>query len=146
MIPTGFAALAEMPHLSSGKIDRRALLNIGTTVHSTSRNHSARPRTKLERQIAEIWRRVLKVDDIRVDDNFFEVGGNSLLLINLNQKLSDELDRDVPLVELTFYPTIGSLARHLSETTTISEAHLADVERGKERKLMKSQQRLRRRK
>lgn len=145
MIPTGFAPLTQMPHLSSGKIDRRALLNIGA-VHSSSRNHSARPRTKLERQIAGIWRRVLNVDDIRVDDNFFEVGGNSLLLINLNQKLSAEIERDVPLVELTFYPTIGSLARHLSEIATTSQTHAGDVERGRERKLMKSQQRHRRRK
>jgi amino acid adenylation domain-containing protein len=144
MIPTGFAVVGEMPRLSSGKVDRAALLRVGGTAHAASGRQSAPPRTQLEREVAEVWRQVLKVDDIGVDDNFFDVGGNSLLLIKVNERLRGTLKRDLPLVEMLFYPTIGSLARHLGGAVNESHAHAGEVKRGRERKLMKSRQRLRR--
>ncbi len=65
------------------------------------------------RVITAIWKEVLHVQQVRRDDNFFDVGGNSLLLTEMQSKLSEALQREIPLVELFNHPTVESLARYL---------------------------------
>lgn len=69
---------------------------------------------ELSRVITGIWREVLRVEQSRPDDNFFDLGGNSLLLSEMQSKLSEALKREIPLVELFNHPTVESLARYLS--------------------------------
>ena len=72
------------------------------------------PRSDLERQIATMWRDLLGITEIGIDDNFFEMGGNSLIGLDLVTRLRRELDRpDVPLNLLYEAPTIGHMAAHL---------------------------------
>jgi acyl transferase domain-containing protein/acyl carrier protein/NADP-dependent 3-hydroxy acid dehydrogenase YdfG len=67
----------------------------------------------LERQLSGIWQRILGVDSLNVEDNFFDLGGNSLLGLQLVQELGRQLDLQVPPVALFEHPTVASLARHL---------------------------------
>ncbi|WP_439650830.1 phosphopantetheine-binding protein [Micromonospora solifontis] len=71
------------------------------------------PRNQLERTIAGIWRELLGVDQIGVDDNFFELGGHSLLMAEARARLAEAAGRDVTLVELFQFPTVGALAGYL---------------------------------
>ena len=68
------------------------------------------PATTMEREVVEIWKELLHLDDIGVDDSFFDVGGHSLLLADVQFKLKERLDVDVPLLDLFRYPTVRMLA------------------------------------
>ena len=70
--------------------------------------------TPLEARIAEIWKATLSIGQVTVDDNFFDLGGHSLLMVKVHQELQHLTDEDVPLVLLFEYPTIRSLAQYLS--------------------------------
>ncbi len=63
--------------------------------------------------IAQSWREVLKVDQVGIDDNFFEAGGTSLRLVEVNSRLREALQRSIPVVEMFRHPTIRELARYL---------------------------------
>jgi amino acid adenylation domain-containing protein len=109
MIPSAVVALDEMPRTPSGKPDRRSLPRPKAEIGSSS----FAPRSEMERAIAAQWRAVLDLDAVGVHDNFFDLGGNSLLLIKLRRNLQTELHVDVPMVELFRRPTVGELARHV---------------------------------
>ncbi len=72
------------------------------------------PRTDLERTITAIWQELFQVDGIGIDENFFDLGGHSLLLLQAHGKLQASVDAELPIVALFQYPTISSLARYLS--------------------------------
>jgi hypothetical protein len=73
------------------------------------------PRTPTEELVAGIWRDVLKVDKVGVNDNFFDLGGHSLLLLQLHQKLKAALDRDFSLISFFRHPTIRGFEAFLDE-------------------------------
>lgn len=68
----------------------------------------------LAKTIAAVWQEVLAVDEVHRKDNFFDLGGNSLLLAEMQGKLEKALEREIPLVELFNHPTVGSLAEYLN--------------------------------
>jgi hypothetical protein len=72
------------------------------------------PRNDLEKAIAAIWREVLHVDTVSIHDNFFTIGGHSLLLARVHSRLKAHLSPDLSIIELFRYPTIHALAKHLS--------------------------------
>jgi natural product biosynthesis luciferase-like monooxygenase protein len=72
------------------------------------------PRTEMERVIAGVWQELLGVDRVSVHDNFFDLGGNASLLDQAHGYLQRRLARDIAVVELFQYPTVSTLARHLS--------------------------------
>ena len=80
------------------------------------------PRNDLERAIGAVWREVLQLDRIGVQESFFEVGGNSLLVARLQSRLREATGRDIPVVELFRHPTIESLARSLEAEAPSAEA------------------------
>jgi aryl carrier-like protein len=71
------------------------------------------PRTEIEGKIATAWQEVLGVETVGVHDNFFDLGGNSLLIIQLYHKLREVLSSELLLTDLFQYPTISSLAKSL---------------------------------
>jgi aryl carrier-like protein len=111
MVPWTFVALDAMPVTANGKLDRAAL----PAPQRRATSAAVAPRNALEREIAAAWRDVLGVGAIGVEDNFFEVGGSSLLLGKLQARLRRSLERDVSFVDLFRHPTIESLARSLAE-------------------------------
>ncbi|HYH46396.1 MAG TPA: MupA/Atu3671 family FMN-dependent luciferase-like monooxygenase, partial [Thermoanaerobaculia bacterium] len=115
MWPAAYVVLDALPLTPNGKVDRRALPAPDGRRAAATAAYVA-PQDDLQRAVAEVWRELLRVDEIGIHDNFFEVGGNSLLLVEAHGKLRRAVGRDVTLVELMRHPTIASLARFLAES------------------------------
>src|SRR5262249_56669364 len=96
MVPAHFPSVAGLPRTPSGKVDRRALPAPARTRPELAQEYVA-PRAGLEETLAEIWRAVLRLDRVGVHDPFFELGGNSLLSVQVLTRLRQETGRDVPL-------------------------------------------------
>ncbi|QCT04337.1 amino acid adenylation domain-containing protein [Paenibacillus algicola] len=116
MVPGAFIPLEELPLTPNGKIDRARLPD---PAEAFDRNASAlsysAPQDSLEQMLEGIWCRLLGVERVGRYDNFFDLGGHSLLLLQAKTQLSDALGRDIPVVELFQYPTLSSLAAHLKQ-------------------------------
>ncbi|WP_437966999.1 amino acid adenylation domain-containing protein [Sorangium sp. So ce260] len=112
MVPAPILVLDRLPLSPNGKVDRRAL-PAPEQVDAPARATTP-PRTDLERAIAAIWSDVLSVPQVGIHDNFFDLGGHSLLLAKVHSRLREELDRALPMLVLFQHPTIASLAGALS--------------------------------
>lgn len=109
MLPSALVVLEKFPLTPNGKIDRRALANTaGRELHAT-REYAA-PRDETERSMCKLWAEVLAVERVGLDDNFFEMGGHSLLAARLFAKLDEQFGRTVPLGALFAAPTVRALA------------------------------------
>jgi amino acid adenylation domain-containing protein len=113
MLPAAFVWLDALPRNANGKLDRQALPATGDLFASWRARYVA-PRSELERAIAAVWRDVLQVPRIGMDDNFFDLGGHSLVALRIHSLLKKQLQRDLSMVTLFEHPTISSLAEHLS--------------------------------
>ena len=109
MVPAAFVVMDAFPRTANGKVDRRALPD----PPEPAAEPAAAPRGALEDAVAAVWREVLQVDAVGVNDSFFDVGGHSLLLAQLQSRLGAALGRKVPMVALFEHPTIASFAAHL---------------------------------
>lgn len=145
MVPADFVVLDEWPKTPGGKIDLQALSS-ARAAPSQSKAVFIPPQNALEQVIAAFWREVLSVDEIGRDDNFFDLGGHSLLLIQVNRKLKDHCRKDIPLVEMFKYPTISTLAEFLNgqQTGNSSNSLQRIHERVANRRETSQQQRARR--
>lgn len=113
MVPSAIVVLGALPLTANGKVDRSALPLPAGLQAETEVAYLA-PRYELERLISTIWEEVLRIKKVSVNSNFFDLGGHSLLVVEVQSKLRELLDRDVAVAELFRYPTISTLARHLS--------------------------------
>ena len=132
MVPAAFVALETLPLTPNGKLDRRAL----PAPEQKPRDVSASlPRTELEERVAAVWREVLEVGEIGVDDNFFDLGGNSLLLSRVFGRLR-EVRGDLRIVDLFRHTTVEALAAHLGAAEAPRDtSHLAQsLSRAEERR------------
>jgi amino acid adenylation domain-containing protein/non-ribosomal peptide synthase protein (TIGR01720 family) len=85
-----------------------------TRIHAASQN-VVPPQTDLEISIALVWQKIFGLEQVSVEDNLFDLGGHSLLLATMHNRLRMALRRDFPLVTLFTHPTIRSLARHFGQ-------------------------------
>ena len=108
MIPSDFVILEQFPLNLNGKLERKALPTL-----TQSRKNYTEPRNATEEKIAKIWQDVLKIEKIGVYDNFFEIGGNSLLAIRINSRLCQTFKLELPLRTLFEKTTIASLAERI---------------------------------
>ena len=120
MLPAAWVALGAMPLTAHGKVDRAAL-PAPESGRPTDADYVA-PAGGLENEIAAIWRDVLQLERIGTRDSFFDVGGHSLLLMQVHARLTTQLQREIPIVDLFKYPTIEALARHLAPAPVGAEA------------------------
>ncbi|HEX8694765.1 MAG TPA: amino acid adenylation domain-containing protein, partial [Longimicrobium sp.] len=114
LVPSLVVSLPELPRTTSGKVDRRALPDPRPLAAVPSAAHVA-PRGELEQALAEIWREVLGVERVGIHDRFFDLGGNSLLIVQVYDRVTARLGERISLVELFQYPTIAALAERLGE-------------------------------
>ena len=114
MMPAFYQRLAVFPLTSHGKVERQSLPfpYAGSRLQEHRMLHGASP---LEDRIASIWRRVLKTTEVGLDDNFFDVGGSSLLLIAVRTGLQEQLDRQIPVAWMFECTTIRELGKKLAE-------------------------------
>ncbi|MGE5529471.1 MAG: phosphopantetheine-binding protein, partial [Patescibacteria group bacterium] len=110
MIPSHFVHLAALPLTPNGKVDRKALPPPGAEAAGAARSL---PATPTEERLAAVWREVLGDREIGRDDNFFEIGGNSLLLIKAYLRLCEEFPGALRVTDLFAHPSLAGLAAFL---------------------------------
>ncbi|MET0343806.1 MAG: methyltransferase [Polyangiales bacterium] len=114
MVPAAFVTLDAFPLTPNGKIDRKAL-PAPQQRQAQSTAEYLPPSSDLERQIAEVWQQMLNLERVGLRDNIFDLGANSLLTVQANNRLSTLLGRKVSLVSMFRFPTVESLAAHLGD-------------------------------
>lgn len=112
MVPGSYVRLDAMPLTPSGKLDKRSLPD--PVNDRTGTSASVLPRTEMETAIAAVWSECLQIDSVGIQDNFFDVGGHSLLMIQVHNRLREQLGKDISIIDLFARPTIASLAEFLS--------------------------------
>ncbi|MFN6486982.1 MULTISPECIES: non-ribosomal peptide synthetase [unclassified Nostoc] len=119
MIPSNFVVLESLPLTPNGKIDRRAL-PAPENSHVTRKHSLVLPRYVLEMQLANIWEEVLGIHPVGVQDNFFEIGGHSLLAVHLMAQIQEQLGKNLPLATLLHNPTVEQMASIISQKADTS--------------------------
>jgi acyl carrier protein len=121
MLPTYFIRLDKLPLTSNGKVDRRALPAFS---HETIQPASdfMPPRTETEKALAAIWSELLNVQHIGVDDDFFDLGGQSLVAIKAVSRIRDVFGVDVALRNLFERPTVAGLAEVIDGLSWVTQA------------------------
>jgi acyl carrier protein len=114
MQPAAFMILDALPLTPNGKVDRKALAAPKGTRPELAAAY-VMPRNELEQTLAAIWQELLVVDQVGIDDNFFDLGGHSLLMAKAHSQLQAALGREISIVELFRHPTISALAEYLSK-------------------------------
>ncbi|GAB3442039.1 hypothetical protein GCM10027570_08900 [Streptomonospora sediminis] len=111
--PASYEVLDALPLTSSGKTDRRRLPEPrpGPRLLDTA---PVLPQSPTERTLTRIWQELLGTDTVGIDDNLFDAGGTSALLVELRRRIAERLAADLPVVELFRNPSIRSLARRIS--------------------------------
>jgi acyl carrier protein len=112
MIPSYFVSLPSLPLTPVGKIDKRAL-PLPDRSRSRLKSTYVAPESGLEKTITQVWQEVLQVDKVGLEDNFFDLGGDSLDIVRVSGKLKTVLSREVPVVMIFNFPTVGLLAGNL---------------------------------
>jgi len=121
MVPSAFVILPSFPLNPSGKVDRKALPAPERMRSSLATQYEA-PRTEVEAMIADVWKEVLRIEKVGVHDNFFDLGGHSLLLVQVQARLEQHLKRKLAVVDLFQYPSIETLSRHLTSEEDVAPA------------------------
>jgi amino acid adenylation domain-containing protein len=128
MIPSAFVVLDELPYLSSGKVDYRALPLPDKSNTDLTAPHKA-PRGPIETMLVDIWAEVLGIEQVGIHDNFFELGGHSLLATQAISRMRSALQQDIPLRLIFEEPTVASLAEHLErERQTTQHMHVPPLQ------------------
>ncbi len=119
MVPGVLVPLDEFPLTPNGKIDRKRLPSL-QKVSRVSRGDSITPRNQTEQRISELWSDALHIDRPGIRDNFFDLGGHSLLLVQLHARMKREFNANITAVDLFRYPTIEALASFLDRSASSS--------------------------
>ena len=114
MTPSAFVTLDSLPRLPNGKINRKALPAPDKTALEAKTAYEPPP-SPVEKQVAEIWARLLGVERIGTRDNFFDLGGHSLLVTQLVARVYDVFQVSIPLRSIFEKPTIVELALVIEE-------------------------------
>ncbi len=115
MFPRFYVKIDGVPLNTNGKVDRRALPE--PIVFNENRAFIA-PETNIEQIITNIWKETLGVDRISIDENFFDLGGNSLKIAEVSNRISQELNLKVSVVKLFENPSVRNLSEYLSNLST----------------------------
>jgi natural product biosynthesis luciferase-like monooxygenase protein len=131
MQPSAIVVLQEFPRTPNGKLDRNALATVEPQAAASAPPVTAPERAptiaiamgEVQDRIAVIWRDVLKVPSVGPRDNFFDLGGHSLLVVHVLNKLREFSPRELSMTDLFRFPTVETLAAHLAQALpTASEA------------------------
>jgi acyl carrier protein len=114
MVPAAFVVVDEFPLTVNGKVDRKALVSLGNHVQPETAANYVAPRNREEEIITAIWKKVLAVDKPGIHDNFFDLGGHSLALVQIRSGLREAFNKEVPMVDLFRNPTIALLSQYFS--------------------------------
>ncbi|MGB7250637.1 MAG: amino acid adenylation domain-containing protein [Phormidesmis sp.] len=114
MVPSAFVALSALPMTPNGKVDRRALPAPADEPRS-DRTDRVAPQTPLEAELVEIWEDVLGIQPVGITDDFFEMGGHSLLVMRLFNEIEATFESSLPVTTIFEAPTVEQLAPIIAE-------------------------------
>ena len=145
MVPASFVMLDTLPLTPNGKVDLKALQDLQPDRPELEAAYVA-PQSKLEREIGAIWKEALHIERVGIHDNFFDLGGHSILLIQIQSKLEELLKQDISMLELFEHPTICTLARYLAQQSSETspprlEERTEELIQGRHRKRQRLRQR-----
>ncbi len=140
MIPSYFIQLDKLPLTQNGKLDRKALPKPDGKI-STGTEYEA-PRSSAEEKLVEIWREVLGVEKIGINDNFFGLGGHSLKATSLASKIHKIMNVEVPLKEIFTNPTIKGISEYIKDSEESIYSSIEPVEEKKYYEMSSSQKRM----
>jgi amino acid adenylation domain-containing protein len=140
LLPTHLVVLDALPLSPNGKLDRQALPALAAPEHFGERQAIfEEPQTSVEQMITDVWQEVLQRERISVHDNFFDIGGHSLLLLRVCSCLQASLHEQIPIIDMFRYTTIRSFAAYISRKRTpdvvagqqrgVTETHRVSPER-----------------
>ena len=137
MMPSVFVVLQSVPLTPNGKVDRKALPKPDKAEARTDAPYLP-PQTELERIVTDIWQHVLKIGHVSLNDNFFDLGGHSLLMIQVQGKLRAALKRNISITDLFKYPNVNDLVAYLSRdqdsaAPVLTNARLEKLKAGRDR-------------
>jgi amino acid adenylation domain-containing protein len=115
LLPSAIIPLDKFPLTPNGKIDRKALPDPTLETGSGSDSEEEEPRTAMEANLLSVWRKFLKSPSMGIHDNFFDFGGDSLLIVQIITELESTLKKTLPLSLIFNYPTVAKLADVLQE-------------------------------
>jgi len=131
MMPSVYLPIPAFPLTPHGKVDFAALP--APMAGSACTGMETRG-TELEEEVAGVWRKVLGADHIGLEDNFFDIGGTSLLLVSVHGKLQMLFNKKIPVAELFAHTTVRALSQSLRKTTPDSNSwHEAQSQAQKQR-------------
>ncbi|MGF1937819.1 MAG: non-ribosomal peptide synthetase [Nostoc sp. ChiQUE02] len=113
MIPSSFVVLEALPLSPNGKVDRRALPV--PEIRPADLPNFVAPRTPIEEMLASIWANILRVELVGIHNNFFELGGQSLLAAQIIARMRVSLEVELPFSQLLEFPTVAGLAHIVEE-------------------------------
>jgi non-ribosomal peptide synthetase component E (peptide arylation enzyme) len=122
MVPGKMLIIDDLPLTPNRKIDRNALLKLNVQQKPVAVQVLVPPAGGLQASILNIWKEVLKSSSISIDDNFFDSGGHSLLMVQVHERLQCVLQRTFPLITLLHYTTIRSLSSFLERSDHLRAA------------------------
>ncbi len=117
MVPNDIVVLDAMPLTPNGKIDRKQLPSPQSLGQAANVNY-VEPENELQKTIATIWQESLQVNRVGLNDNFFDLGGHSLLIVRVHQQLKQRVDQPISLTDLYRFPTIQLLTDFLNNDST----------------------------
>lgn len=117
MMPAAFVVLDALPLTPNDKVDREALPEPESARPQLSVSYEA-PSTEMEQRIAAVWQEVLGLPQVGVQDNFFDLGGDSLRIVKIHAKLCELLKQEIEITDVLRYPTVRALAERLKDSPT----------------------------
>ena len=128
MVPATVVEIAELPLTANGKIDRKRLPKVEGVELRVAKNGLA-PRSEIERYLAAVWQEFLQIDKVGAEDNFFDLGGHSLMIVQIQARLAGRFSDRIKVVDFFTYPTIAALAKYLERPQDDTALELAALER-----------------
>jgi acyl carrier protein len=128
MIPNSLVIINEFPKTPNGKIDLKKLQALSNK--EIRKKEFAAPRDEMEGQLTEIWGNFLKVSQIDINDNFFEIGGNSIKVFQILPIINSKLKTDLQILSFFQYPTIRQMAKYLKKETDLNKVYVEELDEG----------------
>lgn len=136
MVPAAYVVLDAMPLTPNGKVDRK-ILPVPKDIFSPSKAGYVMPQTEVEQLLATVWQEVLQIKKIGIHNNFFELGGDSLLATQVISKVRQRFQIELPIKSIFETPTVAGLSeqiekmpRHTQRRQASTQAALGDREEG----------------
>jgi acyl carrier protein len=125
MVPAAFVALEALPLTANGKVDRKAL---PAPEYASAEDRYVAPRTPAEEVLAEIWAEVLRLERVGVHDNFFDLGGHSLLIMRLLARIQATFNLDISIRTVFSMPTLEAMAGEIERRIYEDVATMTEYE------------------